>query len=106
MSLYTYRATVVRWVDGDTVDLDVDLGFHLHTHDRFRLLGVDTPERGREGYDEATAFAEGMAPVGSEVTVTTTKTDSFGRYLARIMNHQHRDISHHLIQSGHGRIYT
>ncbi len=41
---YTYRATCVRVVDGDTLELDVDLGFGVHKIDRFRLLGIDTPE--------------------------------------------------------------
>lgn len=37
--MHQYRATVDRWVDGDTVDMVVDLGFRMTTHQRFRLLG-------------------------------------------------------------------
>ena len=44
--MYEYRAKLKRVVDGDTVDFVVDLGFHVHTTIRTRLLGVDTPERG------------------------------------------------------------
>jgi len=41
---FIYRCTITRVIDGDTVDANVDLGFNLFTHDRIRLLGIDTPE--------------------------------------------------------------
>lgn len=47
--MYEYRATLDRVVDGDTVYLVVDLGFHIQVRMSFRLLGIDTPEvRGEE----------------------------------------------------------
>jgi micrococcal nuclease len=83
---YTYAATVVRWVDGDTVDLDVDLGFHMRAKDRFRLYGINTPERGQEGYHQATAYMEERAPVGSTIIVRTyPETEKYGRWLAEIV---------------------
>lgn len=46
---YTYRAEWVSTIDGDTFDARVDLGFHLSTRQRFRLLGFEAPEaRGGE----------------------------------------------------------
>lgn len=43
--MYEYRTKVVRVVDGDTVDVDIDLGFGVWLRkSRIRLLGVDTPE--------------------------------------------------------------
>lgn len=41
--LYFHRCTVIRVVDGDTVDLDLDLRFRLNLKDRFRLEGIDAP---------------------------------------------------------------
>ena len=41
---YVYRAKARRIVDGDTVDMDVDLGFFVSVRIRFRLKGIDTPE--------------------------------------------------------------
>lgn len=41
---YEYRANVTRVVDGDTLDLTVDLGFKVSVRIRARLYGVDTPE--------------------------------------------------------------
>ena len=56
-----FRGKIMRVVDGDTVDLDVDLGFHVHTKIRGRLVGVDTPERGHRDWERATfAFANLM----------------------------------------------
>jgi len=86
--MYEYEAEIVRWVDGDTVDLRVSLGFGITRADRFRLYGIDTPERGQPGHGEATAFCMGAAPVGSLVTIRSLKPDlrqdKYGRWLAEI----------------------
>ena len=48
--MYRYRAKLVRCVDGDTADIEVDLGFYMTAKIRGRLTGVDTPERGKPDY--------------------------------------------------------
>ena len=55
---YSYRAKLIRCVDGDTADLDVDLGFYLTARIRCRLTGVNTPERGQANFKEATSILE------------------------------------------------
>ena len=43
--MYEYKATVIKVVDGDTVDVDIDLGFGIILSDeRVRIMGIDTPE--------------------------------------------------------------
>lgn len=43
--MYEYRATIIKVVDGDTVDVDIDLGFGIIMKDeRVRIMGIDTPE--------------------------------------------------------------
>ena len=43
--MYEYRATIVKVIDGDTVDVDIDLGFNVVLQDeRVRIAGIDTPE--------------------------------------------------------------
>jgi micrococcal nuclease len=42
--LYRYRATCWKVVDGDTVDLDIDMGLRVFSRQRMRLLGLDAPE--------------------------------------------------------------
>lgn len=86
--MYEYRATVVRWVDGDTVDLKVDLGFRIGFEDRFRLFDpvkyIDTPERGEKNFNEARMVCEQVYPPGSTLIVKTFKKDKYGRWLVQI----------------------
>lgn len=43
--MYEYRATIIKIIDGDTVDVDIDLGFNVVIKDeRVRIAGIDTPE--------------------------------------------------------------
>lgn len=107
---YEYKATVVRWVDGDTVDLRVDLGFRMFAETRFRLYGIDTPERGQPGYADATKSAESLAPAGSPVRIETYKdADKYGRWLALVYPigdyGSIPDVSNQLINLGHGKPY-
>ena len=43
--MYEYRCKILKVIDGDTVDVDIDLGFGVWMHkERVRLFGIDTPE--------------------------------------------------------------
>lgn len=42
--MYEYKAKVTRCVDGDTVDVTIDVGFNISYSGRVRLVGIDTPE--------------------------------------------------------------
>lgn len=102
---YKYNASVLRWVDGDTVDCLVDLGFKISIRERFRLYGVDTPERGQPGFDEATAFCEGLAPTGSRVVIETRKTGKFGRWLCTVYTPDRVNVNVRLVETGHAKRY-
>ena len=54
--MYEYAATLRRVIDGNTVDVDVDLGFHVTAALRFRVLGIHTPGLS-DGTDESKAWA-------------------------------------------------
>ena len=84
---YKYRAEVVRVVDGDTVDATVDLGFDLRLSARFRLLGINAPEKNTKKGRESLARLAAMLPVGATVVVQTTKDkkEKFGRYLGTFL---------------------
>lgn len=89
MTRYDYAvAGVVKVVDGDTVDLRLDVGLLLSYAGRFRLLGVDTPERGQDGFSAATeyvrAWLDSMVAQGKTLRVRTHKADSFGRWLVEL----------------------
>jgi micrococcal nuclease len=86
---YTTRlASVARVVDGDTLDLDLDLGFSITLRQRVRLIGIDAPEvRTRDAAEKARGLATAAHVVGwlgrpGQVLVTTTKDDKYGRMLA------------------------
>ncbi|WP_194755198.1 thermonuclease family protein, partial [Staphylococcus chromogenes] len=81
--LYIFKAKVLRVIDGDTLEMRIDLGFHTHTVRKVRLLGVDTPERGKTGYNEAKVFTT-QTVLGKDVYVQTYQADAFGRYLADV----------------------
>lgn len=90
-SLYTYRASLVKVVDGDTVDLDVSLGFYLTMQRRFRLLGIDAPEM--RVADPAGAQAKvaltqliSSASADGRLRIQTVRdtADKYGRYLASL----------------------
>lgn len=92
--MWEYRARIIRVVDGDTVDAVIDVGFQHTATVRLRLLGVDTPEL--HASDPLLRFAALRAKAFTQtwvdalpatdwpVTVTTSKDDAFGRWLATV----------------------
>jgi|TARA_R110000824_G_scaffold150523_2_gene321151 micrococcal nuclease len=86
--MYTYRAELVRCIDGDTAIFDVDLGFKVSIRIRGRLLKVDTPNRGKPDYEVATAALENLLELVKNdkgyVTIMTSKTGMYGRWLVDI----------------------
>ena len=107
MTAYSYRAKVIRWVDGDTVWLDVDLGFRMRSQAPFRLYGIDTPEIGQPGRNEATAAAAAMAPAGAEVSINSYKNpDKYGRWLVDVVTHDSMgSVNARLVIAGHAVSY-
>jgi micrococcal nuclease len=88
MEMFEYSAKVVKVVDGDTIDFEVDLGFGIKKVDRFRLSGINTPEmRGpeKEAGRAAKMFVIGMLE-GARITIFTKKDKQgkYGRYLADV----------------------
>jgi micrococcal nuclease len=93
MKPFVYNAFVTRVVDGDTVDVDIDLGFGIwFRNQRIRLRGVDTPEfRTSDPLEKqfgtlAKEIVEALCPVGGSVLLETTLDDKgkFGRILGTI----------------------
>ena len=51
--MYTYKCTVVKIIDGDTIDVDIHLGFNVILNkQRIRLMGIDTPESRTRNLEE------------------------------------------------------
>lgn len=92
-NLYHYRAICTRVVDGDTLDLDIDLGCHVHVRERVRLFGIDAPEtygvrKDSEEYAAGVLCRDRMTELvtGRELLVNTHKDSKgkYGRYLATV----------------------
>lgn len=109
--MYSYEAKVNRVIDGDTVDLDIDLGFRARLHNvRCRLIGIDTPESRGKKKCEAGLQAKNLVTqelTGQTVLIRSYKdettdinSDSFGRWLVRIYLENGTDYNQSLIDRG------
>ena len=90
-SCYNFRVTKInRVVDGDTIDVTIDLGFDLYKKERVRVAGVDTPEKRTKNLEEkalgldATAWLkaklEETIKGDEELTVRTELKGGVGKY--------------------------
>jgi micrococcal nuclease len=107
---HEHPARIVRWVDADTVDLDVDLDYHIEGKLRHRLLWINAPERNTEAGKIAIAKVNELAPPGTYVLIRSFKdygqSDSFGRWLAEIFLPAAQDsINEYLLRFGFAEAY-
>jgi micrococcal nuclease len=111
---YIRLCTLHRVVDGDTLDLMVDLGFKRYSRERIRLMGVDTPEthgETREAGDAATAFViEWCKTCELPLVLESHKKDSFGRWLGSLYRQEEggvmgESLADALLAAGHACEY-
>ena len=112
--MYTYKIKkIVRVIDGDTVDVLIDLGFDLTKLERVRLAGIDTPESRTKdlaekhmGY-EAKAYLTELLDAADDLIVKTEKDGKFGRMLGWFYNNKFSQysINEQLIDEGYAWKY-
>lgn len=116
---FWYGATVLNVIDGDTIDLMIDLGFNIHHKIRVRLYGVNTPESRTKDLAEkemglkAKSFTKDWLTNHKWVYVNTIpdKNDKYGRILARIYSSDDINaattacLNKDIIQAGYAREY-
>lgn len=89
--MYEYAAKVTKIVDGDTVDVEIDLGFDVTIKQRLRLKGIDTPETKTKNKEEkelglkAKRITEECIRCAKSIVIRTHKDDKYGRMLAEII---------------------
>ena len=115
--MYEYRCKVVHIVDGDTVDVDIDLGFGVWMKkQRIRLYGIDTPESRTRDLEEkkyglaAKKFLTGMLDDEAGITLKTHKDaeGKFGRILGELWrntDYAEQSINEYMIEKHHAVRY-
>jgi micrococcal nuclease len=115
--MYQYKAKVLKVLDGDTVDIDLDLGFNIVlANQRVRMAGIDTPESRTVNTEEKVRgqlskkrLAEKL-PVGSWVRIETQKSDSnddkFGRILAVFIMEDGTSLNQWMIDNNYAVLYN
>lgn len=83
---FVYHGTVDRVVDGDTIDVELDLGFNVKIKLRTRLFGLNAPELSTVEGKALRGELMAMLPRGEPIVVRTYRSagDKFGRWLAII----------------------
>jgi micrococcal nuclease len=89
--MYQYNCTVTRIIDGDTLDVDIDLGFSVKlTKQRIRMMGIDTPESRTRNLEEkkrgliSKQYLLDKCPIGSTIRLVSHDKGKFGRILGSI----------------------
>ena len=115
--MYEYRCKVLKVVDGDTVDVDIDLGFGTWIHnERVRIMGIDTPES-RTSNDIEKKFGlaakHRLQELLGETAILKTQIDKkgedmkgkFGRILGNFKTEDGRICAKILCEEGHAVAY-
>ena len=114
--MYQYKCKIIKVLDGDTVDIDLDLGFKIIlANQRVRMAGVDTPESRTviaeekvRGQLSKKKLAEKL-PIGSWQIIETQKPDSnddkFGRILGVFILEDGTRVNDWLIQNNYAVPY-
>jgi|TARA_R110002072_G_scaffold183119_1_gene339405 micrococcal nuclease len=115
--MYEYKCKVVRVIDGDTVDVDIDLGFGVWLRkERVRIMGIDTPEsRTRDKVEKKFGLAskaklKELLKNGSILKTQVSKKGEdmkgkFGRILGDFILEDGRKVTEVLIDEGHAVAY-
>lgn len=101
MSAYTYDAKVIRVIDADTYDVEIDLGFRLTTRLPLRVAHIDAYEHNTDLGQQAIFCVKGLlGALPKDVVVKTYKPyDKYGRYLATVYV-DGMDLGAHLVTLG------
>lgn len=106
--MYEYKATVKRIIDGDSLVLDIDLGFYMFMNEtKIRLFGLDTPEMNAEDpllrlqAVLATRYLFDNLNIGDKITIKTMldKREKYGRLLATIFTKEGLNINEGLLKN-------
>ena len=113
-SKFYYGCTVRRVIDGDTIDVDADLGFDVSIKLRLRFAGINTPESRTRNKAEkvlglaAKARLKEILESADSVEFESHGKGKFGRVLATpyvVLNDKRSDVCQILVREDHARLY-
>lgn len=115
LELYTYKARLIRVIDGDTVDAEIDLGFGVYMKQRVRLYGINTPDsRSKDQTERESGLAskQRLTEVLSKEFIIETilnKRGKFGRILGVIYitkeTGERESVNNILVAEGYAKEY-
>ncbi|MGZ9868247.1 thermonuclease family protein [Priestia endophytica] len=107
MQPYFYNAECIGVTDGDTCTVKIDVGFGFTTVQKLRFIGINTPERHVEGYEEATQFTKDKI-LNKKIIINTVEKDAFGRWLASVYYKEedtYKSLNEELLSTGLAVVY-
>jgi len=109
--MYYYKVEILRVVDGDTVDVRMDLGFNVWHKCRVRLMGINAPESRTRNLEEK---ARGLAAkdwlinilesAQSEIEMQSHGVGKYGRVLGELYINE-VNINQLMVEEGHAELY-
>ena len=113
--MYKYEAKVERIVDGDTIDVIIDLGFKITTNQRIRLEGINTPEtynvkkdseEHKKGMAAKNFVIQRIEANNNEAIIETSKyTGKYGRYIGVVwLADNTTSLNDELVEKGFAKI--
>ena len=110
--MHEYQANLVKIVDGDTLDADIDLGFSVWVRKRVRLVNIDTwesstrdKEEKKKGLAAKARLKELIKENKNQFIITSHGLGKFGRVLGEIFLDDDRNVNDILIEEGHAYEY-
>jgi endonuclease YncB( thermonuclease family) len=103
-TMYQYKAKLNRVVDGDTVNLTIDLGFRLTYTANCRLSGINAPEMSTEEGKTSKIALTIMLGSGDKVTINSTGLDKYGRPIVEILR-KDTTVNKIMLEQGHAKPY-
>jgi len=108
--MYEYKARLIRVIDGDTIDADIDLGFGVWVHQRIKLYGINTPdskskdpEIREKGIASRNKLIE-LLPREFVIQTILNKRGKFGRVLGKVYvqvdEHHKQNINDTMVEEG------
>ena len=110
---FYYKAQVLNIVDGDTIDVSIDLGFDIRIKKRVRVYGINAPEKNTNEGVAAKKFTQDRLAIGSFIYIKTIKSsqdvdedDKYGRLLGVIFFGEKNDcLNKLLLETGNAIVF-